>query len=210
MSEESETNEEVLAAEENEAVERNSPTGDSAGIQFPIVGIGASAGGLEAIERFFDNTPPDTGMAFIIVQHLSPDFKSLMDELLARHTEMPIHKVENGMAIVPNGIYLIPPKKNMVLSDGKLLLTDQDASGGLNLPIDILFRSMARDAGKRCIAVVLSGTGSDGSRGLDDIHHAGGLVVVQDADSAAFDGMPRNAIATGLVDVVARAERIPE
>lgn len=208
MSEESQANEEVLAAEENEAVEVTSSECEFPAIEFPIVGIGASAGGLEAIERFFDNTPTDTGMAFIIVQHLSPDFKSLMDELLARHTKMPIHKVENGMAIQPNGIYLIPPKKNMVLSDSKLLLTDQDASGGLNMPIDILFRSMARDAGGRCIAVVLSGTGSDGSRGLQAIHDAGGLVVVQEVDSAGFDGMPRNAIATGVVDVITKPEKI--
>ena len=177
---------------------------------FYVVGIGASAGGLEALERLFANMPTDTGMAFVVVQHLSPDFKSLMNELLARHTKIPIYRVENEMRIEPNGIYLTPAKKDMILSDGKLLLTDQDASGGLNLPIDIFFRSLAKDAGKRAVAVVLSGTGSDGSRGLEDIHEAGGLVMVQDMQTAGFDGMPRSAIATGTVNVVAPPELLPD
>ena len=129
-----------------------------------VVGIGASAGGLEAIEHFFDHVPDESGLSFVIVQHLSPDFKSLMDELLARHTKMPIHRVEDGMAIQPNAIYLIPRKKNMVLAFGKLILMDQDQKHGPNLPIDIFFQSLAQDMGDRAIAVVLSGTGSDGSR----------------------------------------------
>src|SRR5262249_54902762 len=108
-----------------------------------VVGIGASAGGLEAIEHFFDNVPEDSGLTFVIVQHLSPDFKSLMDELLARHTKLPIHRVENGLEIQPNAIYLIPRKKNMVLSSGKLMLTDHDQKLGLNLPIDLFFQSLA-------------------------------------------------------------------
>lgn len=167
-----------------------------------VVGIGASAGGLDAIERLFDQMPVDTGMSFVLVQHLSPNFESLMDELLARHTDIPIHRVTDGMPIKPNGIYLIPPKKNMVLSQGKLLLTDQDSSGSLNLPIDIFFRSLAQDAGRRAIAIILSGTGSDGSRGIREVHDAGGLVVVQDLESASFDGMPRSAASTDIVDVV--------
>lgn len=166
-----------------------------------VVGVGASAGGLEALERLFDNMPKDSGMAFVVVQHLSPDFKSLMDELLARRTDITIFRVEDGMQLKANAIYLIPPKKNMVLADGSLWLTDQDI-GGLNLPIDIFFRSLAKDAKEKAIAVVLSGTGSDGSRGLQDIHESGGLVVVQSIQSAAFDGMPRSALATGLADVV--------
>ncbi|MEW4561472.1 chemotaxis protein CheB [Bremerella sp. JC770] len=172
-----------------------------------VVGVGASAGGLQAIERLFDNMPKDSGMAFVIVQHLSPDFKSLMDELLARRTEIPIHRVEDGMALERNAIYLIPPKKNMVLRDGSLWLTDQDV-GGLNLPIDIFFRSLAKDAGEKAIAVVLSGTGSDGSRGIQDIHEEGGLVVVQSIQSAGFDGMPRSALGTGLADVVCPPDSI--
>ena len=175
-----------------------------------VVGLGASAGGLEALEQFFSNMPSDTGMAFVVVQHLSPDFKSLMDELLARHTTMKIHRVENGMVVQPNGIYLIPPKKNMILSEGKLLLTEQDPSGGLNLPIDIFFRSLAQDTGKHAVAVVLSGTGSDGSRGLQDVHESGGLIAVQSVESAGFDGMPRNAIGTGMAQIIASAQAIPE
>lgn len=167
-----------------------------------VVGIGASAGGLEAIEKFFDHVPEDSGLTFVVVQHLSPDFKSLMDELLARHTRLPIYRVESGMPIKPNAIYLIPRKKNMVLSFGKLMLTDQDQKPGLNLPIDIFFQSMAQDLGERAIAVVLSGTGSDGSRGIKEVHEAGGLVIVQDPETAAFDGMPKAAITTGLADLV--------
>lgn len=175
---------------------------------FYVVGIGASAGGLQALEDFFDNVPVDSGMAYVVVQHLSPDFKSLMDELLARHTSIPIFRVEDTVKVEPNAIYLIPPKKNMVLAGGRLLLTEQDASGGLNLPIDMFFRSLAQDAGKNAIAIVLSGTGSDGSRGIRDVHDAGGLVVVQDIDSAGFDGMPRSAIATGIADIVATAREM--
>ncbi|MEM8865339.1 MAG: chemotaxis protein CheB [Planctomycetota bacterium] len=176
---------------------------------FHIVGVGASAGGLDAIERLFDNMPADTGMAFVIVQHLSPDFKSLMDELLSRHTSMPIHRVEDGMQVEPDHIYLIPPKKNMVLSEGKLLLTDQEDDGALNLPIDIFFRSLAQDAGRKAVAVILSGTGSDGSRGIQEIHNSGGLVLAQDLESAGFDGMPRSAASTKIVDIVCPPERMP-
>ena len=175
-----------------------------------VVGIGASAGGLDAIERLFGNMPLDTNMAFVVVQHLSPDFESLMDELLARHTAMPIHRVTDGMQVEANGIYLIPPKKNMMLSQGKLLLTDQDSAGSLNLPIDIFFRSLAQGAGNRAIAIVLSGTGSDGSKGLKEVHDAGGLVLVQDLESASFDGMPRSAASTEVVDVVCPPEVMPQ
>jgi two-component system CheB/CheR fusion protein len=174
-----------------------------------VVGVGASAGGLEAIERFFDHVPDDSGLAFVVVQHLSPDFKSLMDELLARRTKLPIHRVEDGMEIQANAIYLIPRKKNMVLSSGRLLLTDQDQKSGLNLPIDIFFQSMASDVGARAIAVVLSGTGSDGSRGLKEVHEAGGLVLVQDPETAGFDGMPKAAIATGFADLVLAPDAMP-
>lgn len=175
-----------------------------------VVGVGAPAGGLDAIERLFRNMPEDSGMAFVVVQHLSPNFESLMDELLARHTKIPIHRVTDGMQLEPNGIYLIPPKKNMVLSNSKLLLTDQDSDGSLNLPINIFFRSLAQDAGKRAIGIVLSGTGSDGSHGIREIHENGGLVLVQDLESASFDGMPRSAASTDIVDVVCPPEKMAE
>ncbi len=138
--------------------------GKDASSQSPsfIVGVGASAGGLEALEKMFGAMPANTGMAFVVVQHLSPDFDSVMDELLLRQTDMPVHTVEDGVEIASNAIYLIPPKKEMIISDGKLLLTDMDPGQGLTLPIDQFFRSLAQDAGPKSIGVILSGTGSDG------------------------------------------------
>lgn len=164
-----------------------------------VVGIGASAGGLDPLVRFFDNLPKATGMAFVIVQHLSPDFKSLMDELLARHTELPIHLVEDGMPVEADHVYLIPAKKEMIISGGQLLLSERDRQQELTLPIDVFFRSLAQDRGAESIAIVLSGGGSDGSRGIRHVREAGGLVLAQDLESAQFDGMPRAATETGVV-----------
>lgn len=174
-----------------------------------VVGIGASAGGLESLERLFSNMPFDTGMAFVVIQHLSPDFKSLMDELLARYTELPIHRASENMRVEANSIYLIPPKKEMIISDGRLLLTDKDPKQSLTMPIDLFFRSLAQDCGARSIGVILSGTGSDGSRGIRDIHHANGLVICETRETAKFDGMPQAALETGVVDYVMPAENIP-
>ncbi|HEY4186521.1 MAG TPA: chemotaxis protein CheB [Polyangia bacterium] len=175
-----------------------------------VVGIGASAGGLNALERFFDNLPRETGMAFVVVQHLSPDFKSLMDELLARHTEMPIHPVEDGMRVEPNNVYLIPPKKEMIISDGRLLLSDRERQQELTLPIDVFFRSLAQDCGARAVAIVLSGGGTDGSRGIRDIHAAGGVVMVQDVASAQFDGMPKTARDVGVAQWILAPDEMPQ
>ena len=174
-----------------------------------IVGIGASAGGLSALEQFFDNMPPNTGMAFVIIQHLSPDFKSLMDDLLSRHTKMPIHRVTNGIELQPNSIYLIPPKTHMTVREEHLYLTERTVSPQVELPIDIFFNSLAEDVGGRAVGVVLSGTGSDGSRGIVSINKNGGLVVAQSPESAQFDGMPRSAIATGVCDFILAPDRIP-
>lgn len=174
-----------------------------------IVGIGASAGGLEALEVFFDNMPAKTGLAFVIVQHLSPDFKSLMEELLARRTEIPVHRVEDNMEVESDAIYLIPPRKEMIVSEGRLLLMDKDPSRIFTLPIDTFFRSLAYDAKERAIAVILSGTGSDGSRAIKAVRDAGGLVVVQSPETAKFDGMPRSALDTGSVDYVLPVGEIP-
>jgi two-component system CheB/CheR fusion protein len=176
---------------------------------FYVVGVGASAGGLEALEAFFASMPADSGMAFVVVQHLSPDFKSVMDELLARHTKIPIHRVTDNMPVEPNAVYLIPPKKEMIISGGRLLLSDKEPGSGLALPIDIFFRSLAQDAGPCAVGVILSGTGSDGSRGIIDIKDAGGFVLVQDPDSAKFDGMPKSAIETGAVDTVLNPQAMP-
>ena len=175
-----------------------------------IVGLGASAGGLAALEKFFDAMPPDSGMAFVVVQHLSPDFKSLMDDLLARHTTMPIHRVENGLEVASNAIYLIPPKMLMTMSTGRLHLQEREAAPHLDLPIDIFFQALASDAGERAIGLILSGTGSDGSRGIQAIHAAGGLVLAQSVETAQFDGMPRSALSTGVCDDVVAPEEMPE
>jgi two-component system CheB/CheR fusion protein len=174
-----------------------------------VVGVGASAGGLDALEQFFGAMPEDTGMAFVVIQHLSPDFKSVMDELLARRTKIPVVLVENGMQVEANHIYLIPPKKVMIISGGKLLLSDKGVSQELMLPIDIFFRSLAEDLGSRAVGIVLSGAGSDGARGIRDIHDAGGLVLSQDESSAYFDGMPRSARETGVVDFILAPAQMP-
>src|SRR6187399_1405385 len=176
---------------------------------FYVVGIGASAGGLDALERFFDALPPDTGMAFVVIQHLSPAFKSLMDQLLQRHTDLPIHLVEDGMQVEANHVYLIPPNKEMIISDDRLLLSEREQHQELTLPIDVFFRSLARDCGERAIGIVLSGGGSDGSRGIRDIHEAGGLVIVQDGESAQFDGMPRMARDAGVAQWVLAPAEMP-
>ncbi|MGZ4958212.1 MAG: chemotaxis protein CheB [Methylomonas sp.] len=178
------------------------------------VGIGASAGGLEAIEAFFKRMGHDSGLAFVVVQHLSPDYKSLMAELLSKHTRMPVLRSEDGMQVQANHVYLIPPKKNLTIFHGKLLLKDQEfdrsTNNGINLPIDIFLRSLAEDIGEKAIAVILSGTGSDGTRGIRSIKEQGGMIMVQSEESAKFDGMPKSAITTGLADFVLPPEEMPE
>lgn len=172
------------------------------------VGVGASAGGLEALEAFFKAMPLKTEMAFMVVQHLSPDYKSLMDELLARHTSLKIQVVEGGESVEADTIYLLPPRKNLLIKDGVLVLEDQKPQEYLKLPIDIFFRSLAQDQEKRAIAVVLSGTGSDGTLGVRAIKELGGMVMVQEPQNARFDGMPRSSISTGLVDYVTPAQEM--
>ena len=164
-----------------------------------VVCLGASAGGLEALQDFFDFIPEDLDIPFVVVVHLSPDFKSLMPELLSKHTSMPVRAAEDGTLLRPNHVYIIPPNKNMILSDWRLRLQAQDRTPGhaLNLPIDIFLKSLADSFS---IAVILSGTGSDGSRGIRSIKESGGVVLVQSLETAKFDGMPLSAIQTGLVD----------
>ncbi len=174
-----------------------------------IVGIGASAGGLEAIELFFSRMPADTGISFIVIQHLSPDYKSLMVELLSKRTDMPVLRAEDGMLVEENTIYLIPPKKNLTIFHSKLFLKEQDRVQGINLPIDLFLQSLAEDAEDKAIAIILSGTGSDGMRGSRMVKEAGGMIMVQTEESAKFDGMPRAAISTGLVDFILPPEEMP-
>ncbi len=174
-----------------------------------IVGIGASAGGLAALEAFFQQVPEKTGFCFVVVQHLSPTFKSMMDELLARVTSLPIHVVDVGMRPEPDTIYLAPPRVLLQLEDGVFRLMEPEPEAVLTHPIDHFLVSLAQSMGRHTMAVILSGTGSDGSHGLADIHDAGGLVIAQDPATAHFDGMPRSACDTGLVDVVLPPARIP-
>ena len=173
------------------------------------VGIGASAGGLEAIDAFFNNMDTQSGCAFIVVQHLSPDHKSLMTELLSKRTAMPVQRAVEGMQVLANHVYLIPPNHDLRIFHGKLLLTEQVRQGGINLPIDIFLTSLAEDQCDMAVGIILSGTGSDGTRGVRAIKEKVGMVMVQSMETAGFDGMPRSAIATGLVDYILAPEDMP-
>ncbi|NWF36218.1 chemotaxis protein CheB [Mariprofundus sp. KV] len=175
-----------------------------------IVCIGASAGGLEAIERFFKSMPSDTGLAFVVVQHLSPDHKSMMVDILSKWTDMEVHQIREGMKVQGDTIFLIPPSKSLKLFNGKFVLAEKQPQKGLSLPIDIFMTSLAEDVGPKAIGVVLSGTGSDGTNGLRAIKDQLGLTIAQDEYSAAFDGMPRSAMASGAVDLVLTPEMMPE
>jgi len=173
-----------------------------------VVCIGASAGGLEAIKTLFDHLPNNTGMAFIIVQHLSPDFVSLMPELLAKHTSMPISTASDKQKIQANHIYLNKGNKNLHIKRNKLYLLDPGPRQNINLPIDILFNTLGEEFTTNAIGVILSGTGSDGSRGLKTIKQYGGTVITQSPSTAEFDGMPNSAINTNLVDYILSPQEI--
>lgn len=175
-----------------------------------VVGIGASAGGLEAINELFDNMPGNTGFSFIIIQHLSPDYKSLMVDLLSKHTEMQVFEAEEGMLIKPNSIYLIPSRKTLTLSHGKLKLEEKIRDHQPNTAIDIFLESLAKDKAEKSIGIILSGTGTDGSRGIQTIKNKGGTVLVQDPATAQFDGMPNSAISSGFVDLILSPDMMPE
>jgi len=189
-----------------ETVERETPpveiTLDNTQPSFPIVGIGASAGGLAAFEAFFSGMPADTdpGMAFVLVQHLAPDHKSILTDLVRRYTRMQVFEVEDGMQVRPNCTYIIPPNCDMAFLNGALQLMDPSSPRGQRLPIDFFFRSLAQDQHERAICIVLSGTGSDGTLGVRAIKGEGGMAMAQNPESTEYDGMPRSAIGTGLVD----------
>jgi two-component system CheB/CheR fusion protein len=176
---------------------------------FPIVGIGASAGGLETLEAFFSKMPPEANMAFVIIQHLSPNFKSIMASLLAKHTHMSVSEIENGNTLAPNCVYLTPPNKNVAIFNRTLHLMEPVKSGAINMPIDFFFRSLSEDQKEKAIGIIVSGTASDGTLGIKAIKGEGGMVMVQDPETAKYDGMPRSAIGTGLVDFILPVERMP-
>jgi two-component system CheB/CheR fusion protein len=176
---------------------------------FPIVGIGASAGGVEALEEFFRNIPVDSGMAFVVIQHLSPDHKGMMPEILQRTTPMKVIQAADNMVVFPNHVYIIPPNKSMDISKGHLHLSEPIEHRGLRLPVDRFFGSLAAEMEEKSIGIILSGMGSDGCAGIKAIKEKNGIVLVQDPQSAKFDGMPGCAITTGLVDIVAPAGELP-
>lgn len=177
---------------------------------FPVVGIGASAGGLEALEQFLGQVPAACGMAFVVVQHLDPTRKGVMPELLQRVTDMGVVQARNRLKVKPGCVYVIPPNRDLSLRRGTLYLLEPAAPRGLRLPIDSFFRSLAEDRRERGIGVVLSGMGSDGTLGLRAIKELGGLALVQEPGTAKFDGMPRSAIDAGLADIVAAPQDLPQ
>ncbi len=185
-------------------------TAQTTGKPFPIVGIGASAGGLEAFEQFFKNMPPDSGMAFILVPHLDPGHASMMPDLLKRFTRMKVVEIADGTKTVPNQVYVVPPNRDMAICEGILQLTQPEKTRGLRMPIDCFLRSLSEDQAENAICIILSGTGTDGSMGLRSIHGAGGMTMVQSTDTARYEGMPRSALDTGLADFVLPVEKMPE
>ncbi len=174
---------------------------------FLIVGIGASAGGLEACTKLLEHLPPDTGMAFVLVQHLAPAKDSILAELLAKATSMPVREVQDGMTVEPDHVYVIPPNTALAVFHGKLRLLPRAEAHTQHMPVDSFFRSLAEDQGQNAVGIILSGTGSDGSLGIQAIKAEGGIVLAQD-ESAKYDGMPRSAVATGSVDYVLPPEKI--
>lgn len=174
-----------------------------------IVGVGASAGGLEAFTLLLRHVPVNTGMGFVLVQHLDPAHESALTQILAKATAMPVREAANNLPVEPNRVYIIPPNRNMTIARGRLKLTPRRQTAGANRSIDVFFESLAEDRRKRAIGVILSGTASDGTLGLAAIKAEGGLTLAQD-ESAKYDSMPRSAIAAGCVDLVLPPEQIAE
>src|SRR5512138_2441826 len=185
------------------------PPATSQSGDFPIVGIGCSAGGLEALEAFFHDIPADSGIAFVVVQHLDPHHASNLPELIARGTSLPVKEIKNRMKVQPGTIYVIPPNKELSLLRDTLHLLDPAPPVGLRLPVDFFLRSLAEDRQERAVGVILSGMGSDGMLGLRAIKEKGGFTLVQDPAEAKSSGMPRSAIDAGLADIVAPAAALP-
>ncbi len=184
--------------------EKDRPNGKT----FPIVGIGASAGGLEAFTKLLEHLSPDTGMAYVLVQHLAPAKDSILSELLSKRTSMPVREVEDGMPVEPDHVYVIPPNTFMTVFHGTLRLLPRPESPVQHMPVDSFFRSLAEDQGQNAVGIILSGTGSDGSLGIRAIKAEGGIVLAQDEQSAKYNGMPKSAGATGVVDYVLPPEKI--
>ncbi len=178
-------------------------------LALPIVGMGASAGGLEAFEQFFRHVPPASGLAFVLVSHLDPGHASLMTEILQRTTAMPVAEAKDQMPVMPDHIYVIPPNRDMTIFHGALQVSAPEAPRGQRMPIDYFLRSLAEEQGERAIGVILSGTGTDGTLGLRAIHGAGGVSFIQDPATAKYDGMPASAIQSGFATYVLPVEKMP-
>lgn len=177
--------------------------------RFVIAALGASAGGLAALEEFFQYMPPNAGIAFIVVQHLSPDHASALGELLARYTEMPVAQVEDNTRVAPDRVYVIPPNATLTIKDCILHVAPPVEARGRRTPIDSLFCSLAEDRGEDAVCILLSGTGTDGTRGLRAVKEHGGMAMAQNLESAKYDAMLRSAISTGLVDHVLPVQDMP-
>ena len=177
---------------------------------FPVIGIGASAGGLEALETFFSHMPSDSGMAFVVIQHLAPRHKSILGDILKKDTQMNVLEIQDGMKIEPNQVYLNPPDKDVALSKGTFHLAQPSELTRVRMPIDFCFRSLAEDQREKAVCIILSGTGSDGTLGLEEVKAAGGLTLAQAEEQAKYPFMPRSAIVTGQVDYILPVEKMPE
>jgi two-component system, chemotaxis family, CheB/CheR fusion protein len=177
---------------------------------FSIVGLGASAGGLEAFEQFFRLVPPDTGMAFVLVSHLDPTHVSILTEILQRAAVIPVIEAQDQMKVMPNRVYVIPPNRDMAIFHGALQLSVPEAPRGQRMPIDAFLRSLAEDQGERAIGIILSGTGTDGTLGLRAIQGAGGISLVQEPATLKYDGMPTSAIQAGYATYILPVEKMPE
>src|SRR5580704_10064908 len=196
----------ILADSEAGGGAEESP--EAAGTAVPVVGIGASAGGLEVFKRLLGDLPGDTGFAIVFVQHLDPNHHSLLAEILARVTAIPVSEAADGMPLEANHVYVIPANVDLTIADGALKLAPRTQAAGLHMPVDRLLRSVAGQCGSRAIGVILSGTGSDGAAVVEAIKAAGGVTFAQDAATAKFGGMPQAAVATGCVDFILPPERI--
>lgn len=194
----------------NNQEDSTAPPVHSGNVHFPIVGIGASAGGLEELEQFLQHVPKSSGLAFVVIQHLDPTHKAMLVDLLQHATGMKTFEAKNRMQIKPNCVYVIPPNKDMSILHGALHLFEPTTPRGLRLPIDYFFRSLAEDRREQSIGVILSGMGSDGTLGLQAIKEKGGLTLAQEPATAKFDSMPRSAISAGFADLVAPTDELPE
>jgi len=183
--------------------------GEGASLPFPVVGIGASAGGLEALEAFFTALPEDSGLAIVVVTHTDPEKASLLPDIIERHTAVAVRRIEDGMPAAPNAIYLPPSSRDVVLEGGAFRLKNRPARNEMHMPVDLFLKSLAQERGERAACVILSGTGTDGTYGLRALKERSGLAVVQDPESCRHTGMPNSAIDTGLADLVTTAEKMP-